>query len=239
MRFERPVVVAALAALCALSWLYLWAVPMPMAGMGMPVTPVFLLMRFLMWFIMMMAMMTPSNLPSVLLFQRVSQRSHAPLARTLLFAAGYIGAWGLFSVIATALQVVLSQVSLISEAGAAQGAALTACLLAAVGVYQWVPLKNSCLQHCRSPADFLVRHFRAGVTGASLTGLEHGLYCIGCCWLLMLLLFVGGVMNLLWIAGITLLVVVEKLLTRGILASRLIGSGLVAAACAVLLVHAA
>jgi predicted metal-binding membrane protein len=192
-------------------------------------------MRFLMWFIMMMAMMTPANLPSVLLFQRVAQRSRAPLARTMLFAGGYIGAWAFFSLVATALQVGLSHVSLINDAGAAQGTAVTAGLLAAVGVYQWAPLKNSCLQHCRSPVDFLVRHFRPSITGACLTGLEHGLYCIGCCWLLMLLLFVGGVMNLLWVAGITAVIVVEKLLSRGRVVQRVIGAGLVAAAAVLIL----
>jgi predicted metal-binding membrane protein len=234
MKTEQGVVIAALAALCALSWLYLVMVPMPMASMDMPVTPAFLLLRFLMWFIMMAAMMTPSNLPAVLLFRRVAERASAPLARTMLFAGGYLAAWGLFSVAATALQTGLSQVSWLSEAGVAQGAALTAGLLAAVGIYQWVPLKDSCLQHCRSPVDFLTRHFRPGVGGSWITGLQHGLYCIGCCWLLMLLLFVGGVMNLLWIAGITLLVVVEKLLTRGRVVPRVIGSGLVAAAVLVL-----
>ena len=234
MRIERAVTVAALAALCALAWLYLWAVPMPMAGMDMPVTPAFLLLRFLMWFIMMMAMMTPSNLPAVLLFQRVAQRSRAPLARTMLFAGGYLAAWGLFSVAATALQVGLSQMRVINDAGAAQGTAWSAGLLAAVGIYQWVPLKDSCLRHCRSPVDFLVSHFRPSVTGSGVTGLEHGLYCIGCCWLLMLLLFVGGVMNLLWIAGITVVIMVEKLLSRGRVVQRVIGAGLVAAAALVL-----
>jgi predicted metal-binding membrane protein len=235
MRAERAVVIAALAALCALSWLYLWAVPMPMSDMGMPVTPVFLLLRFLMWFIMMMAMMTPSNLPAVLLFQRVAQRSRAPLARTLLFAGGYITAWGFFSIVATALQGGLSRVGFISGAGATQGTVLTACLLAAVGIYQWLPLKDACLQHCRSPVDFLTRHFRPSVAGSWVTGLEHGLYCIGCCWLLMLLLFVGGVMNPLWIAGITAVVIVEKLLSRGLVVQRVIGSGLVAASGVVVL----
>ncbi len=237
MRLERPIVATALAALCALSWLYLWAVPMPMSDMAMTFTPAFLLLRFLMWFIMMMAMMTPSNLPTVLLFQRVAQRSSAPLARTLLFAGGYIGAWGFFSVIATALQIGLSQVSLISDAGATQGTALTAGLLAAVGLYQWVPLKDSCLQHCRSPIDFLTRHFRPSITGSWLTGLQHGLYCIGCCWLLMLLLFVGGVMNLLWVAGITAVIVVEKLLSRGRVLQRVIGVGIMAAAAVLVLVR--
>jgi len=210
-----------------------------MGDMDMPATARLLLLRFLMWFIMMMAMMTPSNLPAVLLFQRVAERSSAPVARTLLFASGYVTAWGLFSILATALQTELLRVNLVSAAGPFGAAALSAGLLAAVGVYQWVPLKNSCLSHCRSPVDFLTRRFRPSVGGSWLTGLEHGLYCIGCCWLLMMLLFIGGVMNLLWIAGITVLVAVEKLLTRGVIPQRLIGSGLIAAAAVVFLVRAA
>ena len=98
-------------------------------------------------------------------------------------------------------------------------------------------MKNSCLQHCRSPVDFLVRHFRPSIAGACHTGLEHGLYCIGCCWLLMLLLFVGGVVNLLWVAGITVVIVVEKLLSRGRVVQRVIGAGLVAAAAVLVLVR--
>jgi predicted metal-binding membrane protein len=237
LALEPVIVIAALMTLCALSWAYLWAVPMPMAGMDMRVSPGFMLLRFLMWFIMMLAMMTPANLPAVLLFHRVVQNSSAPLLRTMLFAGGYFAAWGAFSLLATALQFGLSQVRLINDAGAAQAAGVNAGLLAAVGIYQWIPLKNRCLDHCRSPIDFLTHHFRPGVLGASIMGMSHGLYCLGCCWLLMLLLFVGGVMNLLWIAGITLVIVVEKLLSRGRIAQRLIGSGLVIAAGVVAVVN--
>jgi predicted metal-binding membrane protein len=189
-----------------------------------------------MWFIMMLAMMTPANLPAVLLFHRVVHNSSAPLLRTMLFASGYFAAWGLFSLLATALQFGLSHIGLINDAGVAQSAGVSAGLLAAIGIYQWLPLKNSCLEHCRSPMDFLTQHFRPGMLGASRMGLLHGLYCIGCCWLLMLLLFVGGVMNLLWIAGITLLIVLEKLLSRGPVVQRLVGSGLVVAAGVVIVV---
>ena len=117
---------------------------------------------------------------------------------------------------------------------------MAAGLLLAVGIYQWLPLKNACLTHCRSPAEFLAAHFRPGVAGSLVTGLRrHGLYCIGCCWMLILLLFVGGMMNLLWIAGITLVATAEKLLTRGPLAPRLVGSGFVAAAAIVVVLHLA
>ena len=203
---------------------------MPMSGMDARVSPGFVLLRLLMWFIMMLAMMTPANLPAVLLFHRVVQSSSTPLLRTVLFAGGYFAAWGAFSLLATALQFGLSQVQLINDAGVVQAAGMNAGLLTAIGIYQWIPLKNRCLEHCRSPVDFLTHHFRPGVLGASIMGLSDGLYCLGCCWLMMLLLFAGGVMNLLWIAGITLVIVVEKLLTRGRVMQRLIGSGLVVAA---------
>lgn len=231
---ERLIVVAALLALCVLSWVYLWAVPMPMPGGDARLTPSFVLLTFLMWFVMMIAMMTSAVLPVVLLFQRIVQRSSAPLLRTLLFAGGYFAAWCAFSLLATLLQCGLMRISWIDAMGVAHRTVVSAGLLAAVGIYQWLPVKRVCLEHCRSPVDFLTRHFRRSALGASLTGLQHGLYCIGCCWLLMMLLFVGGVMNLLWVAGITLAVTMEKLMSRGRGMQRAIGAGLVIAAVVVL-----
>jgi predicted metal-binding membrane protein len=207
---------------------------MPMPGMDARITPVFVLLRFFMWFIMMFAMMTPADLPVVLLFQRVVQRSSFPLVRTLLFAGGYLSAWAVFSFAATALQLGLTHVNLIDDMGVAKRFALSAGMMAAVGIYQWMPIKNTCLEHCRSPIDFLTHHFRPSVLGAWSMGLQHGLYCIGCCWPFMLLLFVGGVMNVLWVAGITVVVVVEKLLSRGRSVQRVVGTGLVLAAIVVL-----
>lgn len=107
--------------------------------------------------------------------------------------------------------------------GITQHRLVTAALLVAVGIYQWLPLKSACLDHCRSPLQLLTQHYRPGLSGAWRMGLEHGLYCVGCCWLLMLLLFVGGVMNLWWVAGIAILVSIEKLLPRGELVAKSVG----------------
>ena len=221
---------AALLALGGLSWAYLSWVPMPMPGNSGPMTWEFTLLTFLMWFIMMLAMMTPSVLPVVLLFQRINQRSTFPKRRTLLFASGYFAAWGVFSFAATCLQLLLMRINWIDAMGIAQRSLISAGLMAAIGLYQWLPIKSTCLEHCRSPVDFLTRHFRPSVSGAWSTGLHHGLYCVGCCWLMMLLLFVGGVMNLLWVAGITLMVAVEKLSAHGRAVQRAIGAGLMLAA---------
>jgi len=187
-----------------------------------------------MWFVMMIAMMLPAVLPVVLLFQRVAQRSTFPKTRALLFASGYFAAWAAFSVVATAVQFMLVRLDWIDDMGVAKHSVVSGVLMAVVGVYQWLPIKNTCLQHCRSPIDFLTRFFRPSVLGASRMGFAHGWYCIGCCWLLMALLFVGGVMNLLWVAAITLIVVVEKLFTQGRALQRAIGVRLIAAVTVVL-----
>ena len=129
----------------------------------------------------------------------------------------------------------LMQVNWIDAMGVATRTTISAGLLAAVGIYQWLPIKNSCLQHCRSPVEFITSHFRNSVPGAWVMGLHHGLFCIGCCWLLMLLLFVGGVMNLLWVAGITLVVTLEKLWSQGRKLQRVVGVGLIVAGVVVLL----
>jgi predicted metal-binding membrane protein len=214
---DRYTLLAALAALAALAWVYLRWSPMPMpASSGGLRTGHYALVTFLMWFVMMIGMMTPSVAPTVLLFNRVAQRG-APrgrLERTVPFVAGYLLIWAVFSVAATWLQIELIAAGWIDDMGVAVRPWFTATLLAAVGVYQWLPVKRACLDNCRSPVQFLVEAHRPGVQGALLMGVRHGLYCLGCCWALMLLLFVGGVMNLLWVAAIAAVVFVEKLLGR-------------------------
>ncbi len=225
----RPTLItlAALAALVALAWVYLVAAPMPMpATSGGLRTSHYALVTFAMWFVMMVGMMTPSVAPTVLLFDRVNRRGRpgAPAIRTTCFLAGYLAVWLAFSVIATALQVVLIAAGWIDEMGVSTRPLVTAALLAAVGLYQWLPAKAACLAHCRAPAGFLVAAHRPGARGAFLMGAQHGVYCLGCCWLLMALLFVGGVMNLAWIAAISALVIAEKLLARGDSWRKLIGA---------------
>jgi predicted metal-binding membrane protein len=239
---DRYTLLAALAALTALAWGYLKWSPMPMPGSsGGLRTAHYLVVTFLMWFVMMVGMMVPSAAPTVLLFDRVARRGRAgaTLARTTPFVAGYLLVWGAFSVAATALQVELIAAGWIDAMGVAARPWFTAVVLAGVGLYQWMPVKRACLDHCRSPVQFLVEAYRPGASGALLMGVRHGLFCLGCCWALMLLLFVGGVMNLLWVAVIAGVVFIEKLLARGEWLRRAIGLAAIAAAAVVVVRHLA
>jgi predicted metal-binding membrane protein len=193
------------------------AVAMP--GMQPPLTAL-----MLMWWLMMLAMMLPSAAPAILLYSRVRQvRGDDPqIAPTWLFFAAYLFVWLLFSVGAASLQHVLAGPSMALEQRSA-----AAILLIAAGAYQLSPLKAACLRECRSPAQFISRHWQPGIRGALRLGSLHGAYCLGCCWALMALLFVGGVMNFAWIAGLTVIVGIEKLASRGDLIGRAVGAGLI------------
>jgi predicted metal-binding membrane protein len=215
---DRFIILASLAALAALAWAFLWFAPMPMpATSGGLNTASYAALTFAMWAVMMVGMMLPSVAPTVLLYQRTQRhwRPTGALAYTGAFVGGYLLAWTGFSVIATGLQIQLIQAGWIDDMGVAANRRVAALLLAALAIYQWAPAKRACLEHCRSPTDFLTTHHRPGLSGALRMGLHHGLYCVGCCWAVMLLLFVGGVMNLLWVAAIAALVLAEKLLARG------------------------
>ncbi|UWQ84662.1 DUF2182 domain-containing protein [Leisingera caerulea] len=191
--------------------------PMQM-GTGAPWTAGYAGLVFLMWWIMMIAMMTPSAAPVLLLFTAIKKAgarpAQAPLL-SLLFLCGYLLAWGAFSAAATALQWWLETVGLSDgPMMSLSSRALAGALLLAAGAYQFTPCKHACLSHCRMPVHFLTAHNRTGLAGAVLMGAHHGAYCLGCCWALMLLLFAGGIMNLYWIAGIALYVLAEKHLAR-------------------------
>ncbi len=188
-------------------------------------------LMFGMWAAMMLGMMLPSAAPAILLYARVARSGaapQAPVARTYLFALGYLLAWAGFSLIATALQYLLARLALLSPMMESNSPVFSAAVLLAAGVYQWTPLKDVCLRQCRGPVDFLTRHWRAGPGGALQMGAHHGLYCVGCCWVLMALLFVGGVMNLLWIAAITIFVLLEKVTSFGRSGGRVSGLALIA-----------
>lgn len=219
------------------------AMPGMLMGAGAPPaawTPSLWLLTVAMWWTMMVAMMTPTAAPTVLLYARVHRHAQAQapqegLAPTWAFAGGYLTAWLAFSLAAAALHWGLERSGLISPATlGSQSRWLSAGVLAAAGLYQLSPLQNLCLSHCRSPAAFLSRHWRPGVTGAVRLGALHGVYCVGCCWVLMLLLFVGGVMNLAWIAVLTLLVMAEKLAPGGRWIGRVAGFAMLALAAATL-----
>lgn len=237
---------AALIGLVTVSWSYLWNMAHGMHADRMSLmmappeawTGQVALAVFLMWAIMMVGMMLPSVAPMILLYTAILRQREPPppvLTYAWLFLLGYLTTWCLFSGAATALQWWLSDLTLISPMMGSTSNALNGAILIAAGLYQWLPLKAACLQHCRSPANYLAEHKRPGLSGAFVMGLHHGAYCIGCCWILMLLLFVGGVMNLLWIALLASFVLVEKLLPWGQKIGRiagvvmvLIGVGLIA-----------
>ncbi|MGR4864910.1 DUF2182 domain-containing protein [Caulobacter sp. LARHSG274] len=195
-----------------------------------------------MWGTMMVAMMLPSAVPAILLYGQVHRRAVAndqgtEVAPAWMFAAGYLLVWFAFSLAAEVLYWGLERPGLISMATmGSRSRWLSAGVLAAAGLYQLSPLQTVCLSHCRSPAAFLSRHWRPGRFGAVRLGVVHGVYCLGCCWLLMALLFVGGVMNLAWIAALTLLVLAEKLLPGGPWVARAAGVTLLAWGVATLLV---
>jgi predicted metal-binding membrane protein len=184
---------------------------------------------FAMWTAMMVGMMVPSVLPSVLLFSAMARQRRAS-GRTPLsvpaFVGGYLLAWVGFSLVAALLQTRL-RVALFPLAAQSRLAAIAAgVVLLATGVYQWTRFKSACLSHCRSPLGHLTAHWKEGRLGALRMGLEHGLVCLGCCWLLMTLLFVGGVMNPYWVGGLALLVLLEKLAPRGEILGRVAGVAL-------------
>jgi len=256
LRRHRDITIAGLVLLIVLAWVWLLAgagmgmdplaslsphgapqagiVGMPMDGSPMTQpgwTQARIALTFSMWWIMMVAMMLPSAAPTILLYSRAlaHEGEEAVSPSTTSFLAGYLLAWGVFSLLAALLQMLL-QVSdlLVPMQMASSSRWLSAAILIAAGVYQLSPLKDVCLRHCRSPARFLSEHYREGRLGALRMGLSHGTYCVGCCWLLMALLFVGGVMNLAWIALLTLMVAAEKLLPFGRYVARAAGIGCVA-----------
>ena len=245
LKRDRFVLLAALAALAAIAWAYLaWMgamPPEPMAGHDgrSEMAPGFarwsagdFLAMLLMWAVMMVGMMTPSAAPMILIYARVGRKAESggtPFAPAGWFASGYLLAWTGFAIGATLLQWLLEQAMLVSPATASAGPLPGGLLLIAAGLYQWTPLKYACLAQCQSPLQFIQRHggFRGDRAGALALGLRHGFYCIGCCWALMLLLFVGGVMNLLWIAAIAILVLAEKLIPAGRLVSRAAGAAMI------------
>lgn len=209
LRFQRGILAGTILLLIALSWSFLGA---SMAGPKMNSMQPPLSALMLMWWLMMVAMMLPSAAPAILLYARVRETrgTNGGIAQPWVFLAGYLALWLLFSLAAALLQWQVTGASMALESRAAQSA-----VLIAAGLYQLSPLKTVCVSHCRSPAQFITRHWRGGRTGALRLGLLHGAYCVGCCWMLMALLFVGGVMSPLWVVGLTILVAAEKLLPAG------------------------
>lgn len=187
-------------------------------------------MTFAMWAVMMAAMMLPSAIPMVLAFLTVNRQRENGGVVVPIWAciSGYLGTWTLFSAGATAAQWALLRAALLSPTTLVSGPVLGGILLIAAGIFQWTPLKDACMTKCRNPMGFLLTHWRPGTAGAFRVGSRYGLYCVGCCWLLMILSFALGVMNLLWMAALTLFMLMEKISPAGQFVSRAAGIGLIA-----------
>ncbi len=259
LRRDRLIVIAALVAVIALSWAYLLAgAGMGMSGLEMtrmsqheltgnvdhaakmhPAawTPGYAALMFSMWWVMMIAMMLPSAAPLMLVFATVNRRQRAtgrPHVAMAIFASGYLAAWGAYSLAGVLLQWVFERIGILSPMLVASSDEFVIFLLLAAGLYQLTPIKQACLRYCRSPLDFLNSRWRPGAAGALQMGLLQGAACVGCCWFLMALMFVSGLMNLYWIAGLALLVLLEKTIPGGQSFGRAIGIGLLVASAGVL-----
>ena len=244
---DRIMILGALSIVVALSWVYVLAgAGMDMsalemtrmasgkAGMYMMTPAVWSLsyaaLMFVMWWVMMVAMMSSSAAPVVLLFAAINRKQEEkgnPFVPTSIFVSAYLIVWAGFSTVAVAVQWGLQRADLLSPAMESASMVLGGVLLLAAGVYQLTPLKRACLNHCRSPLQFILTRWRSGTSGAFRMGIEHGAYCVGCCWFLMGLLFFGGIMNLYWIAGLAVFVLLEKTIPRGHRAGYVVGIALI------------
>ncbi|MGI9415477.1 MAG: DUF2182 domain-containing protein [Hyphomicrobiales bacterium] len=239
---DRVIVLAGLACVVAFGWVYLLYLAQGMSGMAMgdamgaakaePWTAGDFTAMVVMWAVMMVAMMLPSAAPMILMFSTISRKHRADgrhFPPVGIFALGYVLAWTGFSLAATLLQWGLQSLALMSPMMKTTSPVIGGALFAVAGIYQFTPLKHVCLRHCRSPLGFLLTRWRDGHRGALIMGFEHGAFCLGCCWALMIVLFAVGVMNLFWVAAIAVFVLIEKLVPGGETVARMAGICLIAA----------
>jgi len=226
LKHDQALTLSALMVVVVLAWTYLWLGPTP--AILPPWRLGYTVIVFIMWLVMMVAVMLPSVTRVLLLAATLDRPTGSLFALRSMaeFVAGYLVVWLGFGLAATVAEWALDEAGLLSATMMTSDRILAGSLLLYAGVYEWTPLKQVCLTHCRAPQEFLALHWqRSGPFG---TGLRHGLFCFGCCWMLMALLFVGGVMDLTCMAAIAVVILVEKSLPRGIWASRLIGTALIA-----------
>ena len=231
---QEPRAAVILLVVTLLGWLFLvWAVvdrASPLAQLMMPMDPAWsvgnILAVFMMWSAMMMAMMLPAAAPMVLTFISLCRQKHLS-GHAWIFVIAYLVIWSIFSAGATTLHWGLQSTGLITPMMASSSIWLTGLLLMVAGIVQFTPLKGVCLRHCRTPMGFLLTDWRDGAAGAWHMGFKHGLFCLGCCWALMSLLFVAGVMNLAWVAALTAAVVIEKLHPAGVNIGKYLGAILI------------
>jgi len=213
---------ASLVVITGICWGYLillenkMAASNSMSDMLLAWSPMNFVLTFIMWWVMMMGMMIPSAAPMILLFDKLNKNKHgSKFVSTTIFVAGYLIMWGLFSFLATFVQWGLERASLMMPMAQVKSPILGGIIFIMAGLYQFTPLKHACLKHCRSPFAFIMNEWRDGKLGAIKMGASHGAYCLGCCWFLMALLFVSGVMNLIWVAAIAAYVLAEKVMPAG------------------------
>src|SRR5262245_35383015 len=227
LRKDRAIVPSALAGLAVVAWGYMVYEARAMENTGVcacfgmamsgpdvrPWTAGEIAPLFLMWAEMMVAMMIPSAAPMILTFAMVNRKRREqdrPFVPTGMFVLGYLIVWTAFSLVAALAQWALHGAALLSPMMESSSPIFAGALLIIAGLFQWTPWKHACLNHCRSPLQFLLHDWRDGTAGALVMGMKHGAFCAGCCWMLMALLFVAGVMNMVWVAAITILVLLEK-----------------------------
>ena len=234
---DRYIVIFGIAGVSVLSWAYMFHLAWGMTVMEMGIKmsspqmqtwgAVDFVLTFFMWAVMMVAMMVPSAGPTVLMFaalNRSRRRQQGPYVGTGVFLLGYLAAWIWYSALATVLQCGLIRAALLSSHMVSTSSILGGTLLMIAGIFQFTPLKHACLSQCRSPLGFFLNEWREGTRGAFIMGLVNGNYCVICCWALMSLMFVAGVMNLLWMASIAAFVLVEKVAPRGEWIARISGT---------------
>ena len=241
LRRDRLIILTSLVTAILLAWAYLLTAPgMEMSASGampemkMPAETGFVarFLMFVMWWVMMTAMMLPSAAPMILLFGAITRKRQelgSPYPPLAFFTLGYLLVWGGFSIVAALAQGGLSETHIFHNSLRITSPYLNGALLLGAGLWQFSPIKRTCLRHCRSPVHYLTTHWRPGATGALHMGAGHGVFCFGCCWFLMALLFVGGVMNPYWIIGVATYVLLEKLSPRGETFAKLSGAMLIVA----------
>ena len=241
LKRDRVIVLSGLVGITILAWLYTISLSRDMthAAAGhaaimhprvSPLGAADLMLLFVMWVVMMIAMMVPTATQMVLTFAAIERKNadgRNPMRRTAIFLLGYVVAWSLYAALATLGQWGLQSAALVSPIGVSESALFGGVLLIAAGIFQWTPLKYACLARCRSPFVFLMTEWRPGDRGALRMGWRHGIYCVVCCWALMALMFVLGMMNILWLAALTAFVLLEKAAPGGHLVGHLAGVGLV------------
>ena len=232
---DKSIVYIGIIAIMLMAWLYLFSIVeqhshMDMTMMSMPQTALSdhidlynFLILFLMWSVMMIAMMSPSILPATTVFSAFNKHKKAqqqPYVKTYIFVVGYLAAWVACSVLFALMQLGLSTAGVLDSAMKSNNLLLSGSILLVAGVYQWTPLKEVCLKHCRSPLGFFIERWREGYRGAIYMGLRYGLFCVGCCWLLMTIMFAVGAMNILWMVILSIFVLTEKIFP----ASKIVGN---------------